>query len=51
MAELKRRFTARDAYNLMMQETKEAREDYKAAKIAETIFALTSGAGYQGSGA
>ena len=51
MAELKRKFTARDAYNLMMQETQEAREDYKAARIAETIFALTSGAGYQGSGA
>jgi len=51
MAERKRKFTARDAYNLMMQETAEAREDYKAARIAETIFALTSGAGYQGSGA
>ena len=51
MAERKRRFTARDAYNLMMQETQEAREDYKAARIAETIFGLTAGAGYQGSGA
>ena len=48
---LKRKFTARDAYNLMMQETNEAREDYKAAQIAETIFGLTAGAGYQGSAA
>ena len=51
MAERKRKFTARDAYNLMMQETEEAREDYKAAQIAETIHSLVAGAGYQGSGA
>ena len=51
MAELKRRFTARDAYNLMMQETAEAREDYKSAQIAETIHSLVAGAGYQGSSA
>ena len=51
MAERKRRFTARDAYNLMMQETEESREDYKAARIAETIHSLVSGAGYQGSSA
>ena len=52
MAELKKRkFTARDAYNLMMQETEESREDYKAARIAETIHSLVAGAGYQGSSA
>ena len=45
MAERKRRFTARDAYNLMMQETEESREDYKAARIAETIHSLVAGAG------
>ena len=52
MAELKKRkFTARDAYNLMMRESASAREDYEAARIAETIYSLTAGADYQGSGA
>ena len=52
MAELKKRkFTARDAYNLMMRESAAAREDYEAARIAETIYSLTAGADYQGSGA
>ncbi len=51
MAELKRKFTARDAYNLMMRESASAREDYEAARIAETIYSLTAGADYQGSGA
>ena len=52
MAELKKRkFTARDAYNLMMRESASAREDYEAARIAETIYSLTAGADYQGSSA
>ena len=51
MAELKKRkFTARDAYNLSMQENASAKEDYEAAQIAETIWALANAnAGYQGS--
>ena len=52
MAEPKRRFTARDAYNLMMRESASAREDYEAAQIAETIWGLANAnAGYQGSSA
>ena len=53
MAELKKRkFTARDAYNLSMQENASAKEDWEAARIAETIWGLANAnAGYQGSSA
>ena len=48
---LKRKFTTRDAYNLVMRQTQEAREDARAWKVALGLADLMGGSNYRGSSA